>query len=81
MLIGARPFLSLTLLFFERSDLKPREYALSGLSLNALDFRGDVRLREGQRPRRNRRLAAVYPGRSLFFFEFERETGRRFVRI
>jgi 4-amino-4-deoxy-L-arabinose transferase-like glycosyltransferase len=48
---------------------------------NALDFRGDVVYARDRGPERNRQLAAAYPGRSLFFFEFERETGGRFVRI
>jgi hypothetical protein len=48
---------------------------------NALDFRGDVVYARDRGPERNRQLAAAYPGRSLFFFEFEHETGGRFVRI
>jgi Dolichyl-phosphate-mannose-protein mannosyltransferase len=48
---------------------------------NALDFRGDVVYARDRGPEGNRRLAAAYPGRRLFFFEFEREVGGRFVRI
>jgi 4-amino-4-deoxy-L-arabinose transferase-like glycosyltransferase len=48
---------------------------------NTLDFRGDVVYAKDGGVERNRRLAAAYPGRSLFFFEFDRENGGRFVRI
>jgi hypothetical protein len=60
---------------------KAGDVFFSAFLANALDFRGDVVYAKDGGAERNRRLAAAYPGRSLFFFEFERETGSRFVRI
>jgi hypothetical protein len=54
-------------------DLDGYNVYASGFLANSLDFQGDIVYVKDRRQEQNQTVISAYPGRDVFFFEFDRE--------